>query len=145
MVGGMGQEGLASRTTGGGILLGTGSTTVAQGLLITGFAEGAIIARDNSASLFAYGTSRIVNTFVSDNPALTALSQIKGGVVATVEYLDMAPLLANARYEPNPDPWPNLGSLALAVASVATPPTDGVTDTSTRCIDAFCDGNWIEK
>ena len=145
MVGGMGQEGLASRATGGGLLLRAGSAVVAQSLLITGFAEGAIIVRDNSASLFADGSSRIVNTIVSDNPALTAFSQIKGGVEAAVEYLDVAPMLANVRYEPNPDPRPTLGSLALAVESVATPPSDGVADTSARCIGAFCDGNWLEE
>ena len=109
MVGGMGQEGLASRATGGSILLGTGSAVVAQSLLITGFAESAIIVRDTSASLFADGTSHIVNTIVSDNPALTAFSQIKGGVEAAAQYLDVAAMPAIVRYEPNRDPRPTFG------------------------------------
>ena len=144
MVGGMAQ-GFWSRTTGCGLLLRRGSAVKARNVVITGFGQGAIVVRDNCVSLFADGTSSIANTIVRDNPKLTAYSQIKGGVEQDVEYVDADPLLVNMRYEPNPDPRPTLGSLALAVESAATPPSDGVLDTSARCVGAFCSTNWLEE
>ena len=138
-------QGSATGPHGGGILLGSGSAVTARNALVMGFASTAIDVRGNSPSLFMDGTSSVGNLILHGNGGRTGDAQIKGGVEATVEYLDEEPMLVNVRYGANPDPRPRLGSPALGVGAGAAPPSDGVLDRSAQYIGAFGDSNWLEE
>ena len=146
MIGGLAQDLLATSSDGMTIRVGTAITS--RNLLVTRFGNDAIDVRDNSPSLFADGTSSIKNAILHANGYKKGDGQIESrgsGVEAFVAYMDIAPLLVNVRYEPNPDPRPMLNSPALKIGAGAVPPSDGKLDTSAQCIGAFCDYNWLEE
>ena len=144
MVGGVAQD--EQSTSGDGMRIRVGTAVTARNVLMTGFGGDAIDVLDNSPGLFADGTSSIMNSIIHANGGQMGDAQLKGGVAASIGYVDTDPMLVNVRYEANPDPRPVVGSYALKIGAAATPPSDGVLDTSAQCIGAFCNGeNWLEE
>lgn len=144
MVGGVAQD--EQSTSGDGMRIRVGTAVTARNVLMTGFGGDAIDVLDNSPGLFADGTSSIMNSIIHANGGQMGDAQLKGGVAASIGYVDTDPMLVNVRYEANPDPRPMVGSYALKIGAAATPPSDGVLDTSAQCIGAFCNGeNWLEE
>ena len=133
-------------TSNDGMRIRVGSQLTARNVLITGFGGNAVNVLDNSPSFFADGTSSIKNSIIYRNGGMAGDAQIAGGVEATVEYMEVDPMLVNVRWEANPDPRPTAGSYALKLGAAATPPSDGTLDTRAQCIGAFCKGeNWLEE
>ena len=64
---------------GGGILLGSGSAVTARNLVVMGFGDAAVDARDNSPSLFSDGTSSMTSAILYANGARSPNGQIVGG------------------------------------------------------------------
>lgn len=59
---------------------------------------------------------------------------------------DMNPMLRNVRYEPNPDPRPRDGSIALKLQSACTPGSDGLVSPDSRHVGGFnSSDNWLEE
>ena len=135
-----------SLSVGDGMRIRVGTAITARNVLLMGFGGDALDVRDNSPSLFADGTSTIKNSILTINGGKTGDAQIKGGVEASVEYMDVDPMLVNVRYEANPDPRPMLGSRARLIGNAATPPSaKGALDTSAQFVGAFGEVNWLEE
>lgn len=143
LVGGLEQD--TNSSSGDGMRIRVGTAITARNVLLTGFGGDALDVRDNSPSLFTDGTSSIKNAIIHANGDNTGAAQIVGGVESSVDYMDVAPMLVNVRYEANPDPRPMLGSPALLVGNAATPPSTDSLDTSAQFIGAFGDENWLEE
>ena len=143
LVGGLAQD--ANSSSGDGMRIRVGTAVTAHNVLLTGFGGDALDVRDNSPSLFSDGTSSITNAIIHANGGNEGDAQILGGVASSVDYMDMAPMLVNVRYEANPDPRPMLGSPVLLIGNAATPPATGSLDTSAQFIGAFGDENWLEE
>ena len=144
MVGGLAQD--EQTTSGDGMRIRVGTAITARNVLMTGFGGDAVDVRDNSPGLFADGTSSIMNSIIHANGGQMGDAQLNGGVADSIGYMDTDPMLVNVRFEANPDPRPMVGSYALKIGAAATPPSDGVLDTSAQCIGAFCNGeNWLEE
>ena len=132
-------------SSGDGMRIRVGTAITARNVVLTGFGGDALDVRDNSPSLFTTGTSSIANAIIHSNGGQVGDGQIVGGVAASVQYADVAPMLVNVRYEANPDPRPMLGSSALRIGGPATPPSDGSLDTAAQFVGAFGDENWLEE
>ena len=144
MIGALAQD--EDSTSGDGMSIRTGSAITARNVLITGFGGPGLDVRDNSPEFFADGTSSITNSIIHANGASVDATQIAGGIESMVEFMDVEPVLVNVHYEANPDPRPAIGSPALKIGAGATPPSDGMFDTSAKCVGAFCNGeNWLEE
>ena len=125
---------------GRGIVLGQGTAVTARNALVTGFSGAAIDVRDNSASLFLDGTSSFGNAIIHGSGG----APVNGGAYEVIHYSEVDPLLANTRYEANPDPRPLFASPALRMGAGVAPPSDGLLDTSAQFIGAFGSENWLE-
>ena len=144
MVGGLLEDPNTSSNDGMRIRVGTAIT--ARNVLMIGFGGDALDVRDNSPSFFLNETSSIKNSIITGNGGEMGDAQIVGGVESVIGYMDVDPMLVNVRYEANPDPRPMVGSPALKPGAAATPPSNGLLDTSAQCIGAFCNGeNWLEE
>ena len=128
-----------------GIRIRVGTAITVRNVVLTSFGGDALEMRDNPPSLFTTGTSSITNAIIHGNGSEVGDAQIVGGVAASVQYADLAPMLVNVRYEANPDPRPMLGSPTLRIGGPSTPPPDGSLDTAEQFVDAFCDENWLEE
>ncbi|MCY4187880.1 MAG: hypothetical protein OXD30_05300 [Bryobacterales bacterium] len=143
MVGGLAQD--ENSNSGDGMRIRVGTAITARNVLLTGFGGDALDVRDNSPALFSDGTSSIAKAILHANGGKEGSAQIKGGVESSVEFMDVAPMLVNVRYEANPDPRPMLGSPALLIGSAVAPPSTGALDTSAQFIGAFGSENWLEE
>ena len=144
MVGGLFQD--ENSSSGDGMRIRVGTAITARNVVVMGFGGDALDVRDNSPSLFADGTSSIKNSILTLNGAKVGDAQIKGGVEASVEYMDVDPMLVNVRYEANPDPRPMLGSPSRLIGNAATPPGGkSAFDASAQFIGAFGEENWLEE
>ena len=132
-------------SSGDGMRIRVGTAITARNVVLTGFGGDALDVRDSSPALFADGTSSITNAIIHDNGDNVGGAQIKGGVESSVDYIDVAPMLVNVRYEANPDPRPMLGSPALVIGGAATPPGDGSLDTEAQFVGAFGAENWLDE
>ena len=144
MVGGLFQD--ENSSSGDGMRIRVGTAITARNVVVMGFGGDALDVRDNSPSLFADGTSSIKNSILTLNGAKVGDAQIKGGVEASVEYMDVDPMLINVRYEANPDPRPMLGSPVRRIGNAATPPgVKSPFDSSAQFVGAFGEENWLEE
>ena len=128
---------------GPGIFLESGAGMHARNLLVTGFAGYAL---DGAAASFVAGSSSVANSILTRTGYRHGgSSQVRGQFKPHVEYLSRDPDLLNVRYEPNPDPRPRSGSVALRLGNAAVPPYDSRFLRSASYVGAFRTKNWLEE
>ena len=110
---------------------------------MTGFAG---FALDGSAASFVAGTSSVADAVLTNSGWRHAgSSEVSGPFESYVEYIDRDPDLFNVRHEPNPDPRPRSGSVALRLGNATVPPYDSRFLRSAEYVGAFRKKNWLEE
>ena len=132
-------------SSGDGIRLDAGAAVTARNLVLTGFGGYAIGAESEAARLFVDGRSSVRNAILHENGGRYGVAQTEEAITPYVEFLDEDPQLRNTRYEPNPDPRPKSGSVALEVDEAAVPPSDSPLSQESPYVGAFGASNWLEE
>ncbi len=96
-----------------GLRLSTGSGVAVRDVLVTRFGRGAIDARGRSALLFTEGESSVTGALLHLNGTRPGGGQVRGDMLAEVEFTDPNPKLRDVRDFANPDPRPKAESPAL--------------------------------
>ncbi|MYD94606.1 MAG: hypothetical protein F4Y02_13150, partial [Chloroflexi bacterium] len=131
------------RTIGPGISLEAGAGMYARNLLVTGFAGYAL---DGSAADFVAGSSSLANAVLTKSGwRHGGSSQVRGRFKPYVNYINWDADLLNVRHEPNPDPRPRSGSVALRLGNAAVPPFDSRFLRTAEHVGAFRKKNWLEE
>ena len=131
------------RTIGPGILLEGEAGLTARNLLVTGFAGFAI---EGPSTSFDNGGSSVTGAILTNSGYRhSASSEVSYQLRDLVEYIDRGPNLVNVRHEPNPDPRPRTGSVALRLGTAAMVPFESDFLRSTDYVGAFRAQNWLEE
>ena len=129
------------RSIGPGLLLDGEAAITARNVLATGFAGFAI---DGSVASFADSRSSFSHAVLTSSGYRHTLSRpVRYQFVPYVEYINRSPQLLNIRYEPNPDPRPPSGSVALQLGNAAVPPFDSKFSRAAHYVGAFHRQNWL--
>ena len=132
-----------SRSIGPGILLEGEAGLTARNLLVMGFGGFAI---DGPAASFADGGASVAGAILTGTGYRHARSsQVAGRLEPYVEYISRDPELVNIRYQPNPDPRPRSGSVALRLGSAAMLPFESDFLRPAHYVGAFRARNWLEE
>ena len=133
----------STRTIGPGIHLNGEAGLAARNVLVMGFAGFAIEGPESS---FADGRTSVTGAILTNSGYVgSGSSEVSYQLRPHVEYIDRDPELVNVRYEPNPDPRPRSGSIALRLGSAARVPFDSDFARPTRYVGAFHTKNWLEE
>ena len=132
-------------SSGDGMRLSGGAAVTARNLVLTGFGGYAIGAESDAVRLFVDGRSSVRNAILHENGGRYGVAQTEEAISPYVEFLDEDPQLRNTRYEPNPDPRPKSGSVALDVDAAAVPPSDSPLSQEAPYVGAFGARNWLEE
>ena len=134
------------RSIGPGILLDGGAAVTARNVAVIGFAGYAIDTRGESVAHFESGRSSLGSVITNTNATSRGGSSPVSPMIASqVEYIYNNPDFLNIRYEPNPDPRPRSGSVALRLGNAAVPPAAGKMSRAAQYVGAFGKRNWLEE
>ena len=132
-----------ARSIGPGILLEGEAGLRARNLLVTGFGGFAI---DGPETGFADGGASVAGAILTGTGYRHARSsQVARQLVPHVEYISRDPELVNIRHEPNPDPRPRSGSVALRLGNPAALPFESEFLRPAPYVGAFHATNWLEE
>ena len=143
LVGGASLGSVAS--SGNGIHLGAGAAVTLRNVVLTGFGRFALSAESEAAASFTDRRSSLQNAILHGNGGMYGVAQIQEAVSPYVQFIDKGPQLRNTRYEANPDPRPESGSVALRTDAATAPPSHGAFSGDAQFLGAFGSINWIEE